>query len=233
MTWGGWFRFSVAAIIIIVVMLSVRWTTELVFRKEYSDRLAIDVEGFEGPLVNRAELQRRWPEGLDDLNERARYRAYMRNVSTFPPPARVASASSETSAPEPEPDLATLLANADVASGERRARICTACHTFNEGGRDGVGPNLWAVVGRDIAARSSFDYSDALASEPGNWTFEKIDAYLKNPNVAIPGNKMAFSGVRRAEHRAEIIAYLRMQGASSVPLPTPAGVGGGENSQGR
>lgn len=232
MSSGGWFRFGVAIIVAVLFMQILRWTTDLIFRKEYPDRLVVNIEGFEGPLVNRAKLQRSWPEGLDDLSERARMRAYMRNVSTFPPPAPLASATPQTSAPEPEPDLATLLASADVASGERRARVCSACHSFNEGGRDGVGPNLWGVIGRDIAARASFDYSNALAGEPGTWTFEKIDAYLKNPNNAIPGNKMAFAGVRRAQDRAEIIAYLRMQGADNVPLPAPPAVGGDESPQG-
>ncbi|MFQ5562767.1 MAG: c-type cytochrome [Parvularculaceae bacterium] len=227
MTRGGWFRLGAALVIVVLLTQILRWTADFVFREQYPDRLAIDIEGFEGPLVNRAELQRSWPEGLDDLNARAQLRAFMRDVSTFTPPAPLENATRE--APEPEPDLATLLANADAASGERRAKICTACHTFNEGGRDGVGPNLWGVLGRDIAARPSFNYSDALANEPGNWTIEKVDAYLRSPDDAIPGNKMAFQGVRLARHRAEIIAYLRMQGADQIPLPTPPAVGGDRN----
>lgn len=232
MTRGDWFRIGVSVVLVVLIMQTLRWTAEYLFREQYPDRLAVHIDGFEGPLVDRAALQRSWPEGLDRLSERAQMRAFMRNVSTFPPPAPLASATLEASAPAPEPDLATLLANAEIASGERRARICTACHTFNEGGRDGQGPNLWGVLGRDIAARPSFNYSDALANEPGNWTFEKIDAYLRSPGDAIPGNKMAFAGVRLARQRAEIIAYLRAQGADHIPLPSPPAVGGDETSQG-
>lgn len=230
MTWNDWFRFGVSLAVIIVAMLAARWTADFLFRKESPDRLAVNIEGFEGPLVNRAQLQRSWPVGLNDLSERARFRAYMRNVSTFTPP-EPATASSPR-APVAEPDFATLLANADIGSGERRARICTACHTFENGGRDGVGPNLWSIVGRDIAARASYDYSGALNEEPGIWAFEKLDAYIENPSNAIPGNKMAFSGIRRARDRAEIIAYLRMQGSADIPLPAPAAASGGESPQG-
>lgn len=219
-------KISLAIATVFFIMLSAKWVSDFVFRDAYPDALAIDVPGFEGPVVNRATLQRSWPEGLGDLGARAQLRAHMGDVENSEIPAAVASLASAAPA-APEPDLATLLASADVASGERRARTCSACHTFNEGGRDGVGPNLWAVLGDDIAARASYDYSDALAAEPGSWTFEKIDAYLLKPETAVPGNKMAFPGVRRAKDRADIIAYLRMQGAANIPLPEPAMTDGG------
>ena len=213
-------RFSFAVAILLVIMLAANWLAAFIFRDPYPDQLAIEVAGFEGILVDRAALQRRWPEGLSDLRTRAQLRAHMNNVENLEVPKSLASLPSEAPGPAaPEPDLATLLASANLANGERRARICAACHTFDDGGRDGVGPNLWGVLGRDIAAAASYDYSDALADEPGNWSFEKLDAYLRNPGVAIPDNKMAFQGIRRARDRADIIAYMRMQGAAQMPLP--------------
>ncbi len=225
-------KFSFAIMIPVIIILALHWVADFVYRDDYSAKLAIDVPGFEAPLVNRAALQRRWPEGLDDLGARAQLRAHMRDVENLKAPKPLASLALTASAPEPEPDLATLLAAADLASGERRVRICAACHTFNEGGKDGVGPNLWGALGRDIGSRASYNYSNALAAEPGSWTFEKIDAYLRNPGKTIPGNKMAFQGVRRSDDRADIIAYLRMQGAAQIPLPKPAAAGGDETQHG-
>ncbi len=223
------FIFAIAAVA--ALMLAVNWVAGFVFRDAYPDKLAIDVPGFDTPLVNRATLQRSWPEGLDDLGARAQLRSHMRDIENLKAPKPLARLTPEASAPAPDPDLTTLLATADITNGERRARVCAACHTFDEGGRDGVGPNLWSVVGRDIGAKASYDYSNALAAEPGNWTFEKIDAYLRSPDQAIPGNKMSFQGIRRARDRADIIAYLRTRGAPQIPLPEPSPAAGGNEPQ--
>lgn len=101
-----------------------------------------------------------------------------------------------------------------------------------EGGKDGVGPNLRGVIGRDIGSRTSFTYSSALAGKPGNWTIEKLDAYLLNPDKEIPGDKMAFQGVKSARDRADVIAYPRTLGAADIPLPEPATAAGNEAQQG-
>lgn len=228
MTVWAWIRIGVAFAIPLVAIKALDWISDFVFREGYPAELAIDIEGFDGPLVNRATLQRSWPEGLEELPTRAQFRAHMAALEHMTPPPASAGTPTVVAA-EPEPDFATLLAAADIAAGERRARVCAACHSFDEGGRDGVGPNLWAVVGRDVASRSSFNYSEALANEPGGWTLDKLDAYLTNPGKAIPGNKMAFQGIRRAGDRAEVIAYLRMQGSSHVPLPQAASAGSAIN----
>ena len=230
MTSSRWAKFAIAMAGVVLIVQILSWTAKLIYRDVYPTKLAVEAPGFEAPLVDRASLQRRWPAALNDLGARAQLRAHMRDVENLEVPKALAGPALEALAPAPAPDLATLLATADIASGERRVRICAACHTFDEGGRDGVGPNLWSVVGRDIAA-TAYDYSSALASEPGSWTFEKIDAYLRNPNREIPGNKMAFQGLRRARDRADIIAYLRMQGAAQIPLPEPAAPGGGNETQ--
>jgi len=213
-----WMKIAISLFVIVWLMIGLNWTANFVYRANYSADLAVEIEGFDAPLINRASLQRSWPEGLGDLSSRAQLRAHMEKVESLEVPPSLASAAA-TRQPAPEPDFATLLASADPANGERRARVCAACHTFDEGGRDGQGPNLWGVLGRDIASSGSFAYSDALSAEPGEWTFEKLNSYLESPSRAIPGNKMAFQGVRRARDRAEIIAFLRRQGAIHVPLP--------------
>ena len=101
---------------------------------------------------------------------------------------------------------------------------------MDAGGRNGVGPNLWGVVGRNIASHGGFSYSPALSSQPGAWTYEQLDNYLTSPARAIPGNKMAFAGLRRAEDRAAVIKYLASLGPGAPPFPAPmAGAGGQGN----
>jgi cytochrome c len=221
MTWL-WVRITGSLFIVAALAIFLNWAASYLFRADYPAELAIEIEGFDAPLVNRATLQRSWPAGLGDLSARAQLRVHMSDVENLTVPTSLASAAAQTSPAASEPDFATLLANADPADGERRTTVCKACHTFEEGGANGVGPNLWGVVGHDIGAKASFEYSDAMGSEAGEWTFEKLDAYLTNPARAIPGNKMAFPGVRRARDRAEVIAFLRAQGAADIPLPEPA-----------
>lgn len=223
-------KITFAAFFAVTVMIAANWTAQFVFRDAYSHQLVIDIPDFdEAPLVNRAALQRSWPNGLSELSMRAQVRAQMQDVENLEPPKRTAALIADTPGPPvPEPDLATLLASADIANGQKRSRICASCHTFDNGGRNGTGPNLWGVVGRDIAATASFDYSDALASEPGSWTFEKLNAYLLKPSAEIPGNQMFYQGIGKARDRADLIAYMRMQGATQIPLPEPAPTEGGD-----
>lgn len=97
----------------------------------------------------------------------------------------------------------------DPEAGQSAARVCAACHTFDQGGANRTGPNLWGVFGDDVASKEGFNYSQALQGEEGSWTVEKLDAYLANPRQAIPGNRMAFAGVRDEEQRRNIIAYMQ------------------------
>lgn len=117
------------------------------------------------------------------------------------------------------PSLNTLLAGADVAKGEKAFAKCAACHTINQGGANGVGPNLYATLGEPIGqGKAGFAFSDALKKIGGNWTFEAMDKWLKSPRDFAPGTKMTFAGLGNAEDRANIIAYLNAQG-SNLPLP--------------
>jgi cytochrome c len=116
--------------------------------------------------------------------------------------------------------IATLLATADVAKGEAVFKKCAACHTVAQGGPNGIGPNLWAAMGKPHGHVAGFSYSDALKSVPGNWDFEGMDKWLANPKKYAPGTKMTFAGLGNPEERANLIAYLNAQG-SNLPLPTP------------
>lgn len=119
---------------------------------------------------------------------------------------------------EQEISLAALLAEADPAAGEKAARKCVSCHTFDDGGANRIGPNLYGVVGRAKAAVSGFGYSTAMTEHGGRWGFEELYAYLKKPSEYLPGTAMNFAGVRRANQRADLIAYMNAQG-SNLPLP--------------
>jgi cytochrome c len=113
-------------------------------------------------------------------------------------------------APALEP-ISPLLAAANVQAGQQLAqRQCASCHSFNEGGRSGVGPNLYAIVGAKHAHAEGFNYSAAIrgmASKP--WTYEELNAWIANPRAYAPGNKMTYAGMASVQSRADLIAYLR------------------------
>src|SRR5919112_4394487 len=136
-------------------------------------------------------------------------------------PAPEAAAAGGAGAPaEPEQPLPVLLASADPAKGQSSAKKCGACHTFEKGGPNKVGPNLFGVVGRPVASHEGFNYSAALKGKGGNWTFEDLNAFITNPRGAVPGTAMAFAGIGQAQERADVLAYLNT--LSDTPQPLPA-----------
>ncbi|WP_284154856.1 c-type cytochrome [Algicella marina] len=104
-------------------------------------------------------------------------------------------------------DMAALVAEADPASGEGLFRACAACHKL-EDGANGVGPYLYGVVGRDIASAAGYTYSDSLGGIEGDWTPDQLGHFLADPKGFASGTKMAYRGMRDAEDRAALIAYL-------------------------
>lgn len=132
-----------------------------------------------------------------------------------------------------EVPIANLLASADPAKGQATFAQCTACHTINQGGANGVGPNLYGVVGDAIASgRGGFAFSDALKAHQGKWDFETLNKWLTSPRKFADGTKMTFAGLSKEQDRANVIAYLNSQG-SNLPLPKPEnGAPGGASPTG-
>jgi cytochrome c len=184
---------------------------------DYPDRQGYPIEGV--APVDLAAVQRSWPAGLTQPGDEALMRGYMANIenAVLPVPA---SGVATTAAAAPV-DLGTLLASADAERGKGTAKLCASCHTFDQGGANRVGPNLWGVVGRDVGGSGGFAYSPAVAGHPGAWTYEELDHWLASPARAIPGNKMAFNGVRNPKDRANLLAYLGTLGGARVPYPPP------------
>lgn len=110
-----------------------------------------------------------------------------------------------------------LLAGADLAKGEATFKKCTACHNADQGGAAGIGPNLFGVVGKGVAA-GSFGYSDALKGKGGKWDFATLNEWLTSPKAFAAGTKMTFAGLPDAQERANLIAWLNTKG-SNLPLP--------------
>ena len=127
----------------------------------------------------------------------------------------------EAGAPAEQP-IGVLLAAADPAAGEGSARKCGACHTFNAGEANKVGPNLFDIVMRPIAGHEGYAYSDAMqafAEQEGTWDYEHLNTYLADPKGVVPGTKMAFAGLRDDSERANVIAYLHELSDDPKPLP--------------
>jgi cytochrome c len=133
--------------------------------------------------------------------------------------AEPAGGAAAAAAPVALDPIAPLLAKADAEAGKAVTKNCTSCHSFDKGGKNGVGPNLWDVVGNKQAHIAGFGYSPALQAAGGTWDYEKMNAFLANPKATVPGTRMAFAGLRRADDRANLIAYLRTLSDSPKPLP--------------
>jgi cytochrome c len=135
------------------------------------------------------------------------------DVATPAPPASAAPAA-------PEQPFAQMLATADEKAGDELAhKVCAVCHTFNEGGKAGVGPNLYGIIGAPHAHMAGYDYSDAIKSKKGPWTYDELNEWLTKPSAYAPGTKMSFPGFSSEKQRAEVVSFLRTLSAHPEPLP--------------
>ena len=120
--------------------------------------------------------------------------------------------------------IAARLAAADPAAGQTAFGQCQACHVTRPGAQATVGPNLWGVVGRDIASQEGYEYSRSLQVVKGKWDYAMLDRYLRDPKALAPQGKMVFPGIADPAQRADLIAYLRTLHGDPPPLPRkPAG----------
>ena len=123
---------------------------------------------------------------------------------------------------EAEQPIAHYLQTADAAAGEGQFRKCAACHTINQGGAAGLGPNLFGVMGAPLARAAGFAYSDALRSKGGNWDWDQMSQWIRSPREFAPGTKMTFAGISDPQDRANLLAYLNSQGGNLTVPPPPA-----------
>ena len=151
-------------------------------------------------------------------------------VFTAPAPAKpgyaveVQEASPEGGAPVADnpPDWGTVLPTADVAAGQTVSTKCASCHNFAAGGPDMTGPNLYGVVGRKPGSHPGFAYSSGMTdfgSKTPVWDYDHLYKFLAGPQAYINGTKMTFVGLKKPEERINLIAWLRTQSASPLPIP--------------
>ena len=96
-------------------------------------------------------------------------------------------------------------------SGETIYNQCRACHTIAKGEDAIIGPNLYSIVGSDIAAKTDFTYSPALSAKEGVWDKAALDAFIESPQAFAPSNRMSFSGIKDVDKRAALIEYIAQQ----------------------
>lgn len=124
-------------------------------------------------------------------------------------------------AKEPSQPIETLMASASAEKGQATSKQCGACHTFEKGGPNRVGPNLWGVVGGPKTHMQGFSYSQAMQGFAGKgpWDYAALDKFLFDPKADVPGTRMTFAGVKKTQDRANLVAWLRTQSDNPPPLP--------------
>ena len=111
-----------------------------------------------------------------------------------------------------------LLASANIENGQKISKKCVACHGFDSGGKNKVGPNLYNIVNK-LQAKADFSYSKALSSLSGQWSYQELNKFLYKPKLYAKGTKMSYAGLSKVKDRANLIAWLRTKSVNPAPLP--------------
>ncbi len=119
-------------------------------------------------------------------------------------------------------DIATILANANITKGEKQIKACAACHSFEKGGANKVGPNLYNIVNKKMGTTDGYSYSKALAAKTAEgavWDYQSLSEFFKKPKNYLPGTKMSYAGIKKPEKRADLIMYLRSLSDNPADIP--------------
>ncbi|MCB1417580.1 MAG: cytochrome c family protein [Notoacmeibacter sp.] len=122
-----------------------------------------------------------------------------------------------------EAPIGPMIAAADAAEGEKVFKKCASCHTIDNGGANKVGPNLWNIVNRPVASHEGFGYSAPMkefANGGTVWDYDHLNNFIASPKGLVKGTAMGFAGIKKAEERAALIAYMRAQSDSPAELPS-------------
>ncbi|GAA5266224.1 cytochrome c [Acidiphilium sp. MT5] len=143
-------------------------------------------------------------------------------ASKAPPKPVVAAASTAPAAAAAIPSINGLILKADVKKGAAFVQQqCSACHSVNQGGANGVGPNLYGVMGAPMFAHAGYHFSSAVEKvAKGNWGYQKMNEWLLDPQTFASGTRMGYPGIKNDVQRADVIAYLRTLSANPIPLPS-------------
>jgi cytochrome c len=137
---------------------------------------------------------------------------HLEHPAYLPPGAEAGAAAAHGAAPAQaavlEP-IAPALAKADPQRGQQVAKVCIQCHTFEKGGANKIGPNLFGMMEENIAVVPNYQFSPALAAHKGDkWDPEKLNVWLFKPQDFAKGTKMSFPGIQKVQDRADVVAYL-------------------------
>ncbi|WP_114229060.1 MULTISPECIES: c-type cytochrome [Sphingomonas] len=124
-----------------------------------------------------------------------------------------------------EQPIEFYLAKADPAKGADVFKKCQACHTIEQGQPNGLGPNLYHVVGEPAGSGRGFAWSPALSGKGGTWNWDTLNQWLTSPKKYAPGTKMTFAGLSNPEERANVIAFLNSKSPSPLPMPAAPAAG--------
>jgi cytochrome c len=198
------------------------WLSDAMYPVPYLERPAYNVPGAPEPSVDLASLRLRWPQALQSPADRVRLLGYMRDMRQ--PAAGSPAQLGEAGAPaepavEQLPDFASAIPAADAAAGKEIAQRCQQCHDLSKGGPNKIGPDLYGIIGRPRASHPGFSYSTAMTAKGGAWTYEEIFRFLRSPGRYIPGTKMSFIGLPRAQDRLNLLAFMRSWADAPPPLP--------------